>query len=226
MSAGEFFDLVRPAFLFLSALVSTWVLVNAQRSGQRIIRSSFWAVGTLILPFVVFPLYLAYKVLVPRSTSGSPAHTPTLTTILAALYLITILALIFVLEYRESNSVDRHLAQATQAKLAGNRKGAISEYRAALQLEDDAHTRKLLGIELSGEGEWAEALSEFRLAEREGEPDESLPFRIARLLDVLNQTAQATMEYKRFLYSAACIQPQPDPLCEAARLRVERGELP
>lgn len=225
MSAGEFFDLVRPALLFLSAVLSTWVLVNAHRSGIRIFGSLLWAIATLILPFVTVPLYLTYKIFRRRSGSASRGN-PLLLAIVSILYLSTMVGLIFAFEHRESNSVDRHLAKATEAKLAGDRRRAINEYKAALQIENDPHTRKLLGLELSDEGEWQAALSELQSAERGGEPDPSLPFRIARLLDALNQTAQATMEYKRFLYSEACTKLQPDSPCEIARQRVEQPKAP
>jgi len=220
MSAGEFFDLVRPAFLLLSALLSTWVLVNAYRSGLRNYLSVLWAVATLILPFVVFPVYLTFRILQRKPATSSHGNATSLA-MLAAIYLTGSVGLLFAIEYRESNSVDRHLAKATQAKLAGDRRGAIREYKAALQTEDDAHTRKLLGIELSDEGEWQAALSELLLAERGGEPDPSLPFRIARLLDALNQPNQAVIEYKKFFYSEECSNLPVNSECEVARRRIQ-----
>ena len=58
-----------------------------------------------------------------------------------------------------------HLARATQAKLVEDSATAIREYRAALALEDNPHTRKLLAIELANAGFIAEAIVEFRVAE-------------------------------------------------------------
>ena len=223
MSAGEFFDLIRPAFLILSALVSTWVLVDARRKGFPYVWAFTWALGTVVLPFVVFPLYFAVQFL--RVKDGEARHTTrTLWSrfLLPSVYLISLFVLIAVSEYRASNTVDMHLARATQAKLAGKRAQVIREYRAALAIEDNPHTRKLLGIELSDEGDWSSALAEFRLAERGGEPDGSLPFRIARLLDALNQRNQALIEYKRFVHSEACVKDPVDPECDVARQRIEQ----
>ena len=101
--------------------------------------------------------------------------------------------------YRDYNSVDGHLARAEQAKVVGQPAKTIREYRAALALEDNPHTHKLLGIELAGAGQWTEALNEFRLAEQGGEADESLPFRIAQALDAKGDHGGAVLEYQRFL---------------------------
>lgn len=95
-----------------------------------------------------------------------------------------------------------------------------SQYRAALRDNDDPHTHKLLGIELGAAGYWTDALSELRLAERGGEPDDLSIFRIANLLAVLNLPNQARLEYQRFLNSGACLQNPPDSLCETARRSV------
>jgi len=222
MSAGEFFDLIRPAVLIVSALLSTWVLVNARRKGFSIVSAFTWAIATALLPLVAFPLYLALG-LVRRKTGSADRINRNLwsTFLLPSAYLILLFILIALSEFRAANQFDVHLAKATQAKLAGNRKQVIKEYEAALAIEDDPHTRKLLGIELSDDGDWTSALSELRLAERGGEPDISLPFRIARLLDVLNQPNQALLEYKRFIYSEACVKQLMDAECAAARQRVE-----
>jgi len=98
---------------------------------------------------------------------------------------------------------------------------AIAEYRAALREEDDPHTHKLLGIELSEAGYWSEALSELRLAEQRGEPDDLLILRIGKLLETLNQPNQARLEYKRFLNSNLCTQAMPDKRCERASKLIE-----
>jgi len=227
MSAGEFFDLIRPAFLVLAALLSTWVLVNAQRGGFGIYISLAWALATFFIPLVVFPLYLAVKLQRHQPPKQSqPVKTPRAGFLTPVLYLTAILTFIAISELRESNSVDMHLARATQAKLAGDRRGAIGEYKEALAIEDDPHTRKLLGLEFSDDGDWVAALAEFRLAERGGEPDNLLPFRIARLLDALNQPNQALMEYKKFVYSDSCVNARPDYRCEVAKRRLEEVAVP
>ena len=57
MSAGELFDLIMPVASVISALLSTWVLASARR------RFPFYyaialAIGTLLLPLIIFPIYL------------------------------------------------------------------------------------------------------------------------------------------------------------------------
>ena len=151
------------------------------------------------------------------------SHTLWATFLLPFFYASSLFALIAIFEYRAANTVDLHLARATQAKLAGNRTQVIREYKAALALDDNPHTRKLLGVELSDEGDWAAALSELRLADRSGEPDGSLPFRIARLLDALNEPNQALTEYKRFIDGETCRRETQSIECEVARQRVQRA---
>src|SRR4030095_11958551 len=135
------------------------------------------------------------------------------------LYLLAVLALIALAQYRDYNGIDAHLARATQAKLYGDRERAIQEYSQALAIEDNAHTHKLLAMELNAVGDWTGALAEFRLAEQGGEPDQLLPFRIGSLLDRLNQSNQATFEFKRFLFSDACLKSPIDARCDEARKR-------
>jgi len=226
MSAGEFFDLIRPAVLIVSALLSTWVLIHARRHRLPLVWSFTWALAAVVLPLVVLPLYVAIRFLRGKERSApSKDRTRLATFLLPSAYVTALFILIAISEFRAANTVDLHLARATQAKLAGNRQQVIREYRAALALADDPHTRKLLGVELSDEGEWTAAFSELRLAERGGEPDGSLPFRIARLLDALNQPNQALMEYKRFMYSEACLHHTMEVECDVARQRVESAGL-
>jgi hypothetical protein len=226
MSAGEFFDLIRPAVLIVSALLSTWVLVHARRHGLPLVWSFTWALAAVALPLVAVPIYLAIRLIRKQPKTDPVKRALWATFLLPSIYLMFLLALIAIWEYRAANAVDLHLARATQAKLAGDRPRVISEYRAALAIKDDPHTRKLLGVELSDEGDWTAAFSELRLAERGGEPDGSLPFRIARLLDALNQPNQALMEYKRFIYSEACLKHMMDAECDVARQRVEGAGYP
>jgi tetratricopeptide (TPR) repeat protein len=101
----------------------------------------------------------------------------------------------------------------------GQREKTIREYRAALALEDNPHTHKLLGIELADAGQWTDALFEFRAADRGGEPDDSLSFRIGQALDASGQPLAAVHEYRRFLESHRCTQPLPDDRCGIAGRR-------
>jgi len=163
MSAGQLFDLIMPAAFAVSALVSTWVLASA-RKRFRLHYALALAVGTLFLPFLVFPLYLVImmwrpKIVPPRRWRYS----------LPLLYAVLALSAIGAYFYFDSRSVDAHLARATRAKLVEDSATAIREYREALKREDDPHTRKLLAIELANAGFIEEANSEFQLAERGGE---------------------------------------------------------
>ncbi len=128
--------------------------------------------------------------------------------------------------YRDYTSFDAHFARARRAQLYNQRERAVREYRAALRLRDDAHTRKLLGVELSAAGRWEEALAELRAAEQGGEPDESLAFREAVALDKLNRRDEAADAYRRFLRTRPCARPEPDPLCIDAQGRLDSRTPP
>ena len=232
MSAGEFFDLIRPSVLVLSALVSTWVLASALRRRVHWFLATLWALGTLFFPLITLPLYLVAQLVRKRNERAADAVNPApdrgvpraafrWRVATPVVYATVVLSVIGLYLYSDYQSVDAHLARATQAKLRGDLRGTISEYRAALGQEDNPHTHKLLAIELSDVGNWTEALSEFRLAEEGGEPDDSIAFRIGTLLDILNLGGQAKLEYERFLVSRACTQPLPDDRCVTARGRVQ-----
>ena len=232
ISAGEFFDLLRPAALVVSALLSTWVLASARRWSFRSFVAAAWALGTFFLPFVVLPLYLIARSSAKRrarsSHPGNPetaqpadssARVVKLGFVAPVVYGVLLLSLIGLYLYRDRNRVDAHLARAAQAKVMGQRDKAIREYRAALALEDNPHTHKLLGIELADAGQWTDALLEFHAAERGGEPDDLLSFRIGQALDASGQPLEAVREYKRFLDSDRCLQPLPDERCGIAGRR-------
>lgn len=142
--------------------------------------------------------------------------------LLPALYFVSLLALGLLFFYRDHASVEGHLARASNAKLLGQRERAIREYRAALRLEDHPHTHKLLALELSDAGHHQPALNEFLSAQRGGEPDATLAFRLALTLDALNRSAEAASLYQEFLRSPPCMRDSRDPLCDEAerRLRV------
>jgi hypothetical protein len=234
ISAGEFFELLRPLALVVSALLSTWVLASARRWRFRFAAAIAWAIGTFLFPVIVLPVYLIARSGTKRSiqpdkpVEGTPAQVRPSSRfkfrfLLPATYGLVLLSLIGIYLYRDFRTVDARLARAAQARVTNDHAKAIREYRAALKLEDNPHTHKLLGIELADAEDWTEALREFRAAESGGEPDDSLPFRIARALEATGQNNEAKGEFKRFLNSRACNEVQPDSRCDTARDRVLTG---
>jgi hypothetical protein len=238
ISAGEFFELMRPAAFLLSAALSILVLASTRRRGLRVYVGLLWALGTFILPFVILPLYLIALIFLysaPKNNQdlvdngsapqiAAPAKVVRNRFWWPALYGFVLLGATVIYLYRDYNNVDAHLARATQAKLASQPANTIREYRMALSLEDNPHTHKLLGIELAEEKQWAAALDEFRLAERGGEPDDSLAFRTAWALEALGKIPDAVTEYQKFVASSICSQPLPDEQCAVARQRL-KGNL-
>ena len=217
ISAGEFFELIRPAVLVLSALVSVWVLASARRRFAPTV-AVLWALATLFFPLIFLPLYLILRFvrkrrsLVPQTEDEKLVWRITI----PLAYAVIVLSLIGFYLYREQMSVDAHLARAAQARVRGDRVRTIAEYHAALRQEDDPHTHKLLAIELADAGDRSEALSEFRRAEQGGEPDDMMAYRMGMLLDSTNNPNEARLQYQKFLASKACTQPLPDSLCSMA----------
>ncbi len=128
--------------------------------------------------------------------------------------------------YTDYVSLDARLARAERAKLYGRTGAAVAEYRAALRLREDAHTRKLLGLELLRAGRALEALNELRAAGRDAPPaeqDDSLHFHAAEALDALGRRREAVDEYRRFLESRSCAPHPLEERCEAARTRLRDG---
>jgi tetratricopeptide (TPR) repeat protein len=140
-------------------------------------------------------------------------------------YALALLAAGAVYVYRDYHSFDAHLARAANARLLERRAAAIREYRAALRLNDDAHTHKLLAVQLAEDGQIEAALAEFRAAERGGEPDELLALRVASALDALGRAGEADDEYQKFLQGSLCASASVDARCveAAARLAQTRG---
>jgi hypothetical protein len=231
ISAGGFFELIRPAVIVLSALVSIWVLASARRHRYPIYVAIGWALGTLFFPLIVLPLYLIARFIRRRSEQPrdgadasrtfSSSRSARFRVAIPLTYAAVALSLIGFSLYWDHQSVDGHLMRAAHAKISGKRAGTIDEYRAALKLEDNPHTRKLLARELADTGDWTGALLELRKAEEGGEPDDLIAFYIASLLDLLNLPNQATLEYRRFLETRACTQPLPDERCGVASVRVQ-----
>ena len=233
ISAGEFFELIRPGVLVLSALASIWVLASARRHRFVIYVAIGWALGTLFFPLIIFPLYLIARFILRQnelpdagaeaSMTFSSSHAPRWRVVIPLTYAAVVLSSTGFYLYWDHQSVDGHLTRATHAKSSGKRGETIDEYRTALKLEDNPHTRKLLARELSDSGDWTGALLELRRAEQGGESDDFIAFHIATLLDLLNLPNQATVEYQRFLETRACTQPLPDDHCAVARVRVQNA---
>ena len=207
------FDLIMPAAFVISALVSTWVLASARRRFQLFYAIAL-AAGTLFLPLIVFPIYLV--TMLWRKRSEPPRRWRYA---LPLLYAAIVLAGIVTYFYLDRRSVDAHLARATRAKLVEDSNAAIREYRQALSIEKDPHTHKLLAIELAKAGYASEAISEFRLAQQGGEPDDSIHYRLGLLFERLNQNEQAKLEFEQFSGSETCRQV--DSRCDYARERLK-----
>ena len=110
MSAGQLFDLIMPAAFALSALLSTWVLASARKRFQ-LLPALALAIGTLFLPLIVFPIYLA--TMLWRKKIGPP---PKWRYTLPILYAAVALLSIGIFFYVDSRSADAHVARATQAR--------------------------------------------------------------------------------------------------------------
>ncbi len=225
---------MRPAAFVLTAILSTWILSDSLRKRFPVALIIGWTLGTLLFPPVIFPLYLIFRIAFRKretrrddedeSVADSAEHqrrettrTPRLLPLIYLLSLLSFGALFYILDYK---SVDAHLARATHARLLGNREKTISELRAALAIEDDAHTHYLLGVELEEAGRSEEALAEFRAAGRGGEPDPELHFHLGTTLDALNKRDEANDEFRKFLTSALCTHAPADARCAAVESRL------
>ena len=240
--------MLRPAAFVLAVALSAWTLADARRRGLRFYAVVLWTLLTLVAPHIVFPLYLVARLFERRphvapsasiaeapeatgeetegetateSTAGVSAPHPTWRRALPLLYAALVLLLAALIFLRDYRSVDAHLARAANAKLFVQTERAIREYRAALRLEDDPHTRKLLAVELAARGRTQESLTEFLAAERGGEPDERLPYYIAAALDKLKRHDEAVPYYQKFLNGQLCTRTLPDARCEQARSTVK-----
>lgn len=216
MSAGELFELIRPIVGVISILLSAWVLASARKRFSNLL-AFVWAIGTLLLPLIVLPVYLCVILM-----WHWPRRSRRVRWLLPLAYAAVLLAGVWLVVRKESSSVDVYLANATQAKLIDDHATAISWYRRALEIENDPHIHKLLAVELMQVGYLSEAVSEFRLAEQGGEPDDSIHFYLGVLLAKLDQDGQARLEFEKFLLTPMC--QSPDRLCESARSRLETIE--
>jgi hypothetical protein len=267
LSAGDISELVRPLFFALAALASAWVLSDSLRRGLTRPAVAAWTLATLLLPFVLFPLYLAARLYTRRPAPAESSDEQTreesamaesasrtdadvagpsveaeaveasgggivrpkperrrtrrglIPPLAYAAALATCGAAYF---WHDRRTFDAHFARAKRANLYGRRDETIREYRAALRLRDDAHTRKLLGLELLEAARHEEALAEFLAAEAAGDADEALPFHKARSLDALSRRAEAVEAYRAFAGGFLCADAPEDRRCAAARARLER----
>lgn len=234
ISAGQFFELMLPVSFALTALVSTWVLASARRHRFQPSAVTLWTLCTLFFPLITLPLYLIARSARRRrekeqaikadkdsqsTVDEESAYVPLRRT-LPLIYLTVMLSLGALYFHMDSSSVDAHLMRANQARLSDKREMVIAEYRAALKLEDNAHTHNLLGRELLAVKRWDEALAELQAAERMGEQDDELSYNIAQSLDKLNRPAEAKNEYERFLRGPLCSEALPDYRCALAHQRI------
>jgi tetratricopeptide (TPR) repeat protein len=245
LSAGQLFELMLPVWFAVTVLLSAWVLASARRRGFKAAAMTLWTLGTLFFPLVILPLYLIVRAYMRRrekeraveteaasdsenqARDNGPRQLP-LRHALPLLYLLVMLILGALYFYMDWNSVDSHLARANQARVREQREQVIAEYRAALRLEDDAHTHNLLAQELKAAGRLDEALAEFRTAQRMGEADDELAYNIAMLLEELKRPMETKPEYERFLNSSLCAEIPHDVRCAAAKIRLkelDQGKL-
>lgn len=150
----------------------------------------------------------------PSAPVSAPRRAAFLYTLLYAALVYAAGAAYYAYDYA---SEDASLSRAATAKLLNQHERAIREYRSALSHADDAHTRKLLGVELLKAERWEEALTELRAAETAGEPDETIPFQLATALRALGRSEEVAAELGRFLNSTLCAQTPPDARCQASR---------
>lgn len=214
MSAGELFELIRPSVLIVAALLSTWVLGSARKRFPLYVALA-WALGTLFLPLVVLPVYLIAILLWRR-----PVYSPRWPLVLPLTYGLILTSSIAAHFYFDSRTVDAHLARAARAKLIEDHGTVIREYRQALALEDSPHTHKLLAEQLMQAGYLSEAISEFRLAQQGGEPDDFIYYHLGLLFDRVDLKGQAKLEFENFLLSTTCTQYERT--CDEVRERIRR----
>jgi len=134
---------------------------------------------------------------------------------LPLLYALALLSAGAIYFYRDYHTFDAHLARAANAPP----RFAPTAPRSA---SPTTRTRtKLLAAQRAEDAQTEAALAEFRAAERDGEADELLPYRIAYMLDALDRPAEAIIEYQKFLRSSLCARPLPDMRCAEARQRMK-----
>jgi tetratricopeptide (TPR) repeat protein len=138
------------------------------------------------------------------------------------IYGVTVVSGVGIYNFWDKNTVDAHLARATQADLLSDRVKAVGEYKQALALEDNAHTHKLLALEFADQGMWTEAISELRLAEAGGESDDSIHYWLAQLMERINHRGEAQLEYEKFLSTEMCTREPVDARCNQSQERLAK----
>jgi len=211
MSASELFDLVRPAAVLASALISTLVFWSSRKRYPSY-QALLWAIATFFFPLIVLPIYLLVLLL-----KRTKLH-PKLQFILPIVYLPIVLSTAAAYKYFDDRSIDAYLARAINARVRLNPRAAVREYREALKIEDTPHTRKLLAATLEEAGLDSEAIAEYRAAERGGEPDDMINYRLGVLLERANEKDEALIEFKKFASSKTCLHV--DNWCEDARQKI------
>ena len=214
MSAGEMFDLIRPTAIALAALLSTLILASARRRFP-LHYAFLWAGLAFFLPPVVVPIYLATLLIWRPPRIEHVKHR----FVVPTAYLALLLGIFAVYQYRDRRSVDSHLAEASFAKVSSDQLTAITQYREALKIEDNAHTHKLLALSLMEAGDLNGAITEFRTALAGGEPDDLIHFYLGNELDKLSRKDEAVVEYQKFLNSKTCSEI--DARCDSVRERLK-----
>jgi len=204
---------MRPSLVVASAFLSALILWSSRRRFP-LYQALLWAIATFYLPLIVLPLYWVF-LLFKRPQLLSHIKWGF---IVPFAYLGVILLIAGAYKYFDDRSVDAHLARATNAKIRADPLSAINEYREALKIEDAPHTHKLLAATLEEAGLYSEAINEYRAAERGGEPDDFLHYKLGVLLERLNQRDEALIEFKKFVSSDMCLHA--DQQCDDVRQKI------
>lgn len=220
VSAGSLTELLQPLLFAAAAFASAVVLADTLRCGFAFYVVIGWTLAALFYPHIFLPLYLAFRLFKGRPTQARRRTVgQKLLRVLtpALLYVLVVLTLGVWWRERDEHSFEGYLEQAVAARLRDRHLAAADAYRAALRQQDDAHTHKLLAMELMATRQWAEALEHLRAAERGGEDDEALSFYLAATLDGLKRRDEAVPYYRKFITSSLCTRPVPDERCQNAR---------
>lgn len=220
LSASVLAEWLRPALIISAVLLSALVLAHTLRRGAAVYVAGGWALATLLLPHVAVPLYLAallYRRPVPRIPRRLARWA-----LPPFVYFVLLLAAVSVFYWRDYHTFDACLERAAAARLRGHHTDAVEEYEQALELQPDAHTRKLLALELMSARRYAEAIEQWRLLEGTEADDGLINFYAARALDELKQAPEAQSRYETFLRSEVCTQALPDARCQLAVERMKK----
>jgi tetratricopeptide (TPR) repeat protein len=253
ISVGDLAEAARPASFALSALLSAWVFYDARGRADFGAASVWaWALLTLAFAPGALPLYLAARLYTRRDDDkdsvedsspseddgegdgveepaplnegadddSPPARRRLLPALLYAAAVVCAGAVYFYADYR---SFEARVARAERAKLYQRPGEAVAEYRAALRVREDGHTRTLLASELLRAGRAAEALEELRAAARAGDGDEALAFHLGSAHAELGQRAEAAEAFRQFLAGQTCARAA-DARCDEARARLHSLE--